>query len=175
MNEGAGCRFKQSPLSAPFSLGSAFARRPHPAPLAPLTRLAPASDLRVPGSTQGTARVGEPRDRLGPVSDRALDFYRVPPLGRGCGWDPGRLEGRSEGSEASASRTSARPLVLVGSPPAVLSPRDWLVLGTPGARPLSTGGTSAPSARPSARRPSPLAQKQSSFCPPLLPTIALAY
>lgn len=94
-----GCRLKQSPpLSAPSSLGSAFARRPHPAPLAPLTRLAPASDFWVPGSRfRAQLGSGSPDDRLGPISDRALDFYRVPLLGRGCGWDPGRLEGVSEG------------------------------------------------------------------------------
>lgn len=158
MNEGAGCRLKQSPpLSAPFGLGSAFARRPHPAPPLPLTRLAPASDFRAPGSAQGTAGVGEsrcsPRPDFGPRSR----FLPRPASGTRMRVGSREVGGQNRRSEASASRTSARPLVLVGSPPAFLSPRDWLVLVTPGARPMSTQGTSAPSARPSVRRPTPLA------------------
>lgn len=52
MNEGAGYRLKQSPsLSAPFSLGSPFARCPRPASIAPQTLLVPASEFLVPGST----------------------------------------------------------------------------------------------------------------------------
>ena len=38
----------------------------------------------VPRSTQGRAiGLGKPGSRLGPTSDRALDFYRAPPVARG--------------------------------------------------------------------------------------------
>lgn len=128
-----------------------------PLPPAPLTRLAPASDFREPGSAQGTAGVGEsrwsPRPDFGPRSR----FLPRPASGTRMRVGSREVGEQNRRSEVSASRTSARPLVLVGSPPAFFRPRDWLVLVTPGARPMSTQGASARSARPLVRRPTPLA------------------
>lgn len=82
MNEGAGCGFQQFPLSRPFSLGSAFVFCPIQTPSHRRPdwsrRLGSWCSLRL--RTQLGWRNLD--SRLGPTSDHALDFYRVPPLGR---------------------------------------------------------------------------------------------
>lgn len=64
--------------------------------------------------------------RLGPTSDRALDFYRVPPLGRGIRVGSREVGGQILRYEASASQALARSPVHVGHWP-YISLREELV------------------------------------------------
>lgn len=86
MNEGAGCRLKQSSRLFPlFSAASAFVRRPHPA----LSHCRPHWSRRLGfwclGRFRAQLGLANADFRLGPTLDRALDFYRIPSLGRGIG------------------------------------------------------------------------------------------